>query len=413
VSELRSAVEQLRAEVLGELPDARLEEDLTELHRAVEHLELERLRRLAELDRRRLYERDGHLSGAGWMVRHLGMGWGAAREQVRLARGLDQMPRTRQALEEGGVSLGAARVLAAARLAEPEAFASAEELLVETARRHSVADLGRVVAFWREQVAAERLGDPEERRRARRRLHASVLLDGMVRVDGDLDPEAGEALLTALRSVMDAEAKGPGARGDPRTAAQRRADALGEICRGWLDRADRPQVGGERPHLTLTMGIETLRGGLAAIHDGTEGHDTSPTLDHTGPTSVATARRFACDAALMRVVLDGASQPLDVGRRTKIVSPGLRRAVIVRDRTCRFPGCGRPHPWCDAHHVRHWADGGETALGNLLLLCRPHHRLVHRPRGFSLAIEELRPVFRRPDGSVLADGATSGGRAPP
>jgi hypothetical protein len=109
----------------------------------------------------------------------------------------------------------------------------------------------------------------------------------------------------------------------------------------------------------------------------------------------------------MRVVMDGASQPMDVGRRTKIVSPPLRRAVIVRDRTCRFPGCERPHTWCDAHHVKHWADGGETSLDNLLLLCRPHHRLIHRPRGFSLELLHGRPIFRRPDGTVLED------RAPP
>jgi predicted restriction endonuclease len=85
----------------------------------------------------------------------------------------------------------------------------------------------------------------------------------------------------------------------------------------------------------------------------------------------------------------------------------MRRAVVVRDRTCRFPGCERPHTWCDAHHLRHWADGGETSLANLLLLCRRHHRMVHRPRGFSLDLVDGAPVFRRPDGSHLE------GRAPP
>jgi hypothetical protein len=110
----------------------------------------------------------------------------------------------------------------------------------------------------------------------------------------------------------------------------------------------------------------------------------------------------------MRVVLSGRSEPLDVGRRTKVVPPSLRRAVIVRDRTCRFPGCDRPHTWCDAHHVVHWADGGPTGLPNLLLLCRPHHRLIHRPGGFRAEMHEGRPVFRRPDGSMLLED-----RAPP
>jgi HNH endonuclease len=90
-----------------------------------------------------------------------------------------------------------------------------------------------------------------------------------------------------------------------------------------------------------------------------------------------------------------------------VVSAGLRRAVVLRDRRCRFPTCTRPHPWCDAHHVTHWADGGETGLHNLMLLCRPHHRLVHEG-GFRLELVEGMPVFRRPDGSVLLDE-----RAPP
>jgi 5-methylcytosine-specific restriction protein A len=107
------------------------------------------------------------------------------------------------------------------------------------------------------------------------------------------------------------------------------------------------------------------------------------------------------------VVLAGRSEPLDVGRRTAVVPPAIRRAVITRDRSCRFPGCGRPQSWCDAHHVTHWADGGATSVGNLLLLCRRHHRMVHEPDGFSLELAGGRPVFRRPDGSVLSE------RAPP
>ena len=81
--------------------------------------------------------------------------------------------------------------------------------------------------------------------------------------------------------------------------------------------------------------------------------------------------------------------------------------MIARDRHCRFPGCDRPQAWCDVHHVTHWADGGSTALDNLLLLCRRHHGLVHRAGGFGLAIEEGAPVFRRSDGSALE------GRGPP
>jgi hypothetical protein len=108
----------------------------------------------------------------------------------------------------------------------------------------------------------------------------------------------------------------------------------------------------------------------------------------------------------MRVEMSGRSEPLDVGRRTSVISSAMR-SVIVRDRHCRFPGCDGPHAWCDAHHIVHWADGGSIAVGNLLLLCRRHHRKVHERGGFRLELLDGRPVFRRPDGSLLED------RAPP
>ncbi|MEO8291809.1 MAG: DUF222 domain-containing protein [Actinomycetota bacterium] len=394
--ELRSVVEALRAQLLPELPDARIEEEFAELQRSVELLEIERLRWLAEIDRRRLFERDGHLSAASWLaVRHR-MAWGTARYQVRVGRALEEMPQTRAAMEAGEVSLAAVRLLATAHGVDPEAFARSEAQLVDAARRHSIQDLNKVVGFWRERAEHERSPDREESLRSRRSLHASVSFLGMVRVDGELDPETGDTLLSALGAVQGSEARSRGF-DDDRTPAQRRADALGEICRQWLDAADRPLVGGERPHLTVTVPAEALGAGSSGPAE----------LDHAGPVSGELARRVACDASVMRVVMAGRSQPLDVGRRTALISPALRRAVIVRDGRCRFPGCDRPHTWCDAHHVAHWADGGPTSLDNLMLLCRRHHRLIHRPGGFRLTLEDDGPVFRRPDGSPLED------RAPP
>src|SRR5204863_3548833 len=109
--------------------------------------------------------------------------------------------------------------------------------------------------------------------------------------------------------------------------------------------------------------------------------------------------------SVARVITKGTSEPLEVGRRTPVVPPALRRAVAVRDGGCRFPVCDRPSSWADAHHVVHWADGGPTDLRNLVLLCRRHHRMVHH--GFSVAMTDSGPVFRRPDGTVIED------RAPP
>ena len=426
IGSIRDAVEPLRREPLSGLSDARLEEDFAELHRALEQLELERLRRLAEIERRGLFARHGHLSVASWLAARFRVAWGEAKSEARVARSLEQMPSTRRALRDGEVSLSAARVLARVRQADPEAFGGDEAQLVEAARIHSMGDLHRVAAYWRQQVEQDRARGEDDGPRARRHLRASVTFMGMVRVDGDLDPETGETLLSALGAVLDAEAR---ARDDDRrTTAQRRADALGEICRQWLDGAERPQVAGERPHVSLMVDVAALDGAVPSAparaagddHDGSaeraRPHRTRAPrvvtrapgqigvmseLGHLGPVPTHLARQLACDASVMRVVLAGGSEPLDVGRRTAVVSPAMRRAVIARDRHCRFPGCDRPATWCDAHHVVHWSDGGPTSVANLLLLCRRHHRMVHARRGFTLRIVQGVPEFRRPDGSVL------------
>jgi hypothetical protein len=303
VSELRSTIEALRAETLPELPDARIEEEFAELQHAVESLEVERLRRLAELDRRRLYARDGHLSAASWLATEHKISWGTARAHVRIARALDEMPETRCALDAGDISMSAVRVLVIARDADASAFERSETQLVEAARIHSMRDFHRVAAYWRESVEREQDLDGEDRLRARRRLHASVSFLGMVRVDGDLDPETGETLLTAPRAVLDAESRSRGD-DDKRTPAQRRADTLGEICRQWLDSSERPNVAGERPHLTVTVGAGRMLGAASARPGGLEikgtadasqdvaGDNRIPSeLDHVGPVDPEVARR--------------------------------------------------------------------------------------------------------------------------
>jgi Domain of unknown function (DUF222)/HNH endonuclease len=391
MSELRSALEAFQAEDLAGMPDAGVEEGFAELQRAREILEAERLRWLAELDRRRPYLRDGYLSTSSWFAQQFRLAHSAAAGDVRLARALDAMPQTRKAVASGEVSSSVARVLATAREADPETFAESESLLLDAARRHSVRDLQRVVGYWR--AAAQDMRDPKlepDDLHARRRLHASPTVFGMVRLDGDLDPEAGETVITALRAYLDAELRSPDPE-DRRTPAQRRADALYEMCRQWMDLADRPAVRGERPHVTVMVDIEALRGAPGGRAEA----------EHTGPITPKAARRWACDAALTRVLATGRSEPLDVGRKTPVVPAAIRRGVIVRDRHCTFPGCDRPPGWCDAHHVLHWADGGPTSLANLILLCRRHHRLVHQ--GFGVEMTGGRPVFRRPDGTVLVD----------
>jgi hypothetical protein len=324
VSELRSAIEALRCE-----------EDFGELQSAVEALEAERLRRLAEIDRRRSFERDGYLSAAAWLADRFRVAWNEARRGVALARGLDRMPRVRRAFHDGTISLSAVRLLGEARQAEPEGFRVSEGFLTDAATRHSIGDLRRVVVHWRHVVERERVGAAEggAALRARRRLHSSVTLDGMVRLDGDLDPETGETVLTALRAVLDAEARTEHA-SDDRAPAQRRADALGEVCRGWLDRADRPEVGGERPHLTVTVPVEALAGlGTSAVPKKAGDRGVAPSLDHVGPIDAATVCRFACDASVTRVV-HGRAQSLSTsaaGPRSFHRRSGVRGSCATGD----------------------------------------------------------------------------------
>jgi Domain of unknown function (DUF222)/HNH endonuclease len=151
--------------------------------------------------------------------------------------------------------------------------------------------------------------------------------------------------------------------------------------------------------VVVTIDLDTLAGRSTQP----VGSGSGARLEDTGSITPETARRLACDADLTRVVTKGRSQPIELGRRTKAVPPGLRRALAARDGGCRFPGCGRPPGWADAHHVIHWADGGETSLSNLVLLCRPHHRAIHR--GFGVEMVDGHPTFTRPDGSMIGERA--------
>ena len=135
----------------------------------------------------------------------------------------------------------------------------------------------------------------------------------------------------------------------------------------------------------------------------TSPHARQTVLDEAGGIHVSaeTARRLACDAATVTMHHGPGGEILDVGRRTRTISPALRRALAARDRQCRFPGCGNRR--CDGHHIEHWTDGGRTALDNLVLLCRRHHRAVHE-EGYRVTIDAAGDVkFLRPDGRPLPE----------
>jgi hypothetical protein len=152
--------------------------------------------------------------------------------------------------------------------------------------------------------------------------------------------------------------------------------------------------GGERHQIVVHVDEETLRERTAGRCELEEG----PSL------AAETARRLACDASVIRVVENAQGQPLDVGRKTRSIPPALRRALNARDRGCRFPGCSNQR-YVDAHHIHHWADGGETSARNLVTLCRFHHRQVHEGRVVVQALDDGALRFLRPDGEVFESPA--------
>ncbi len=192
-------------------------------------------------------------------------------------------------------------------------------------------------------------------------LHISEM-NGMYHLSGVIDPEGG----AALKSAVDALAKRLGL-DDSRTPKQRRADALTEIVYKALDEGKLPKRNGVRPHITVTTTLEGLKAEVGAA---------ASELENGMPISSKTVQRLACDGTLCRV-LKADSMVIDVGRATRVNSAPRQRALRVRDKGCRFPGCDRPVNWSTPHHIVAWSRGGRTTLANEVLLCHYHHRLVH------------------------------------
>jgi uncharacterized protein DUF222/HNH endonuclease len=439
---LATAVDQLATEDQDALPDAEAARRVLVLRGLIERLEGQFLRELAGVDGRGAAGTDQGVpveSTAAWLRARTRMGYPDAHQRVRVARALHRgpLPGTAQALATGELSYAHAAALTRATQALPAAtVAQAEPVLLEAARRLDPPRLRKVVGHLCEVADPDAAEQQAQRRHDRRGLWVAPTFEGMVAVDGLLDPEAGETLLTALEPLAR-----PSTADDERSAAQRRADALTELARRQLEGGRLPQSGGVRPQVVVTVDLASLLGrpGLPGGEGGS-----------VGPLPVETARRLACDAAVTRVLvardrqhpvaehcgdgdpaghtgaadadpaaepsdhdpaaglaarlraamtllppaLGGAPpEPLEVGRATRVVAPAQRTALTVRDGGCRFPGCDRPVAWCDAHHLRHWLHGGPTDLQNLVLLCRGHHHAVHEG-GWQL--------HRHPDGEFTA-----------
>jgi len=412
-----------------------LGERCAEAYMQADALQYQAMRLLVEFHQREGWRDTGFSSTAEWLAWRIGIQPGAARERLRTALALEELPQISEAMAEGALSFTKVRALT--RVATPET----EDTLLEFARAGSAANLERLVRGWKTLDRKSELTAEQVRHRTRR-FSAFVDVDGMVVVRGRLDPEVGAMLMRAVEAVSDAlfreaaeSERGelasdhlatidePNTELQDVTPEQRRADAVGLIA----ERALAAGFGG-----AAEAGAESRsRAGSVAAEAG-QHHTPSPApisgsraeryqvMLHVDPStlredaepgrseledgtrvSAETSRRLSCDCGVVKIGHGPAGEVVSSGRRSRTVPPALRRALEARDRGCRFPGCGLR--FTEAHHIQHWADGGETSLRNLALLCRRHHRAVHEGMVQICIDVQGQVAFFTPKGKALFD----------
>ncbi len=353
--------------------------------------------------RRGVPEAMGFRSAVVWLTQAYRMGQRAARDLVALGAVMDARPALADAVGSGSVSADQARAIGTVSGAlagdgvDAGTVAEAEALLLDQAGSLGSADLSRAGdrILWHvaPDIAEERLRRQLEAAEKRAHLDRGLTFSPerdtqRTRISGYLTAEAAAIVATALEPLakprsasggvssggvadggMASDGVASGGVADDRSAAQRRHDALVEVCRlaagaDQTGRAYRASV--ERPRLTVTVDYDVLAGTLG---DGI--------LDTGQALTPASVRRLACDAGILPAVLGGAGQVLDLGRSARTWTGPAREAIIVRDRGCVFPGCDRPPSLCDVHHCTYYSLGGATDRDNGALLCGFHHYLVH------------------------------------
>jgi hypothetical protein len=407
-------------ESLGE----RIAEQAAHLDAALHRL----LTDLRTFDRGGGWHTQGARSCAHWLSWRVGWGLGAAREHLRVADRLADLPLLDDALRRGEVSY--AKLRAITRVATP----ANEAALLELARQSSGHQLETVCRKYRVVLLHDAEPDPEGDRQ-RRWVARRDTADGMVRIEAVLHPEEAALVWAALdhraqqqcresdRVSAETSSSAPTAAPDARDGGAHaapdardggahaaparsrapfdRADALVEIAQGYLrgDRPDRAPI-----ELVVSVPVETLRRGLAVAPamaaEIPDPCDVACVADGTC-VSAETARRLSCDCGVVEVVEGAHGAPLSVGRKRRTIPGSMKRALLQRDRTCRFPGCGN-RLYLEAHHIVHWADGGDTSLQNTVLCCSFHHRFVHE-YGWSIELHADGPHFLDRRGRRILD----------
>ena len=356
------ALAQLEAEDLDIKPVEDLGDDLVRFEDVHRRLEAERARRLGGFDQRNGHAVFGYTSAIAYLKDRCRMSGGRAKRLVGIARAARKFSQTFLSWKHNQISTDQAELLFKASERHPDKYPNAEQVLLEIVG-DSYEETKKLLDYWRHTVDQPGMQVDEETQLLRRRLDYSRKANGMVEGEFALPQLAGESFITAIDALIP-----PPGEDDERTPTQRRADALEDLSRAYLEGTETPEVGGERPHMNVHVDIDALEGTPGGLHETETGH----------VLTVETVRQLACDSSLHRIVWNAESEIIDVGRRTRVISSALRRAVTARDRHCTHPGCDRDPRWCDVHHIQHWADGGETNLDNLRLTCRYHHTLIHQ-----------------------------------
>ena len=339
---------------------------------------------LARYDREGGWQHHGLADCAQWLNWQCGIGPVAAREKLRVARALEGLPKISKAMRRGELSYSKVRALT--RVAKPET----EDDLLNVARHGTAVHVEQLVRRYRR---AQRVEAAQEAfaQHTSRAVHHWFDDDGTFVLSARLAPEVGALVHRALELAAESVFQNHSGNDSAESFSARRADALAELAEHYLasaatDDDSRQRSNADRYQVVLHVETDSA---AAEIEDG-------PAV------SEETARRIGCDASLRAMTHDTHGNPLDIGRRSRTISAAMRRALYKRDRGCRFAGCTRTRP-AEGHHIVHWADGGETKLGNLVTLCGHHHRLIHEG-GFGV---------RFADDGVLVFSAPDGSRIPP
>lgn len=328
----------------------RLGEQITELCSYLYAAEARLLTLIREFDEKECWAEQGFCSCAHWLNFKCGIGMNAAREKVRVARALANLPRIEGGLAKGELSYS--KVRAMTRIAD----ASNEDYLMMIAKHGTAHHVEKLVSKYRGAKRVQDAAVAEEQYRDRELSHYYDH-DGCLVIKARMPAEQGALIIKALEMAMEKDfVAGCDTKDQP--VAARRADALANVAETYMNNDESSGSTADRYQVVVHVSP-----GTSEIEDGPH-------------VTAETSRRIGCDSTIVNINEDENGEPLSIGRRSRSIPPAMRRALRNRDGGCRFPGCTNTR-FVDGHHIKHWADGGETGLDNLVLLCRHHHHLVH------------------------------------